>query len=122
MSGDFSINPVFHGSLALVAGNLLGSVVDTVIMMLNERANLTGSLDLNDSTRKVLDNGISILLHVGFLGFGTSFVTKAFPWITEDSASFTLWIMGISMNSDTLRQNVKVINECLTLNPNSVSK
>jgi len=79
MSGDFSINLVFHGSLALVAGNLLGSVVDTVIKMLNERANLTGSLDLNDSTRKVLDNGISVLLHVGFLGFGTSFVTKEFP-------------------------------------------
>ena len=94
MSGEI-FNPVFHGSLSLIAGNLLGSTVDTLVRSLNERANLTSSLDITESTKKILDNSISILFHVSFLGLGTHCISNSFPLITEVNASFTLLLMGI---------------------------
>jgi len=112
-------NPVVRGSLSLLAGNLLGTSVDTIIRILNDRTNLTEGLGLNTSTKKVLDNLISVILQVGGLGIGTHFVSNAFPWMTEDPGAFTLWIIGISMTSNTLRQNIKTLNETLSFSPPS---
>ena len=72
-------NPVFTGSLALVAGNLLGSSIDKLMGILKERANLTSDLPLNQSSKRILDDSISILLHVGALSLGTSFVFNGPP-------------------------------------------
>jgi len=115
-------NPVFHGSLALLAGNLLGSSVDTLIKILKDRANLTETLDVKESTKKILDNSISILFHVGAIGLGTHFISTAFPWLTEETTAFTLWILGVTMSSDTLRQNIKDLNESLSIDPSSPPK
>ena len=113
-------NPVVRGSLSLLAGNLLGSSVDTLIRMLKDRANITEGLPLNSSTKAILDNLISIVLQVGALGLGTHFVSNAFPWMTEDPGSFTLWIIGISNTSNTLRQSIQSLNENLSISLPSI--
>jgi hypothetical protein len=89
-----------------VAGNLLGSSIDTLMGILRERANLTSGLPINESTKRILDDVIGIIFHVGLLGFGTHFVSNAFPWMSEQPSSFTLWIMGITMTSNNLKRNL----------------
>ena len=108
-------NPVVGGCLSLFAGNLLGWSIDNLMSALTIRANLTAQLPLNSSTKRVLDNGISILLHVGLLGLGAQLVTNALPWLTDDTAAFTLWVVGLSMHMTNLKDNVISLNEVLTL-------
>ena len=108
-------NPVVSGSLSLLAGNLLGWSIDNLMSALTIRANLTAQLPLNASTKRVLDNGISVLLHVGLLGLGSQLVTNAMPWITEDPAALTLWIVGLSMHLTTLKESVSSLNNVLTI-------
>ena len=110
------MNPVFGGVLALMAGNLLGSSVDGLIKVLEDRANLTSALPLNESTKKILDKTISILFQVSALSLGTYFVSSAFPWITSDPGAFTLWVLGIGMSSTTLKDNVLGLNNSLRSN------
>lgn len=106
-------NPAFSGALALMAGNFLGSSIDSLVKVLNDRANLTAGLPLNASTKRILDNSISILLQVTAVGLGTHFISNAFPWLTADPAAFTMWIIGVSMSSDTLRTSVRALNDSL---------
>ena len=106
-------NPIITGSLYLIAGHLLGSSLNILLGLLNERANLTAQLPLNESTKKIADNVISIVLHVGLLGLGTHFVYNAFPWMSEQPSAFTLWIMGITMSSENLRTSLNELNHLL---------
>jgi hypothetical protein len=108
-----SSNPVIAGSLSLVAGNLLGASIDNLMTLLMERANLTKELPLTESTKRIADDIISIILHVGLLGLGTHFVSNAFPWMSEQPASFTLWIMGITMTSNNLKRSLRDLNNVL---------
>ena len=110
------VNPVFGGVLSLLAGNLLGSSVDGLIKVLNDRANLTAALPINASAKRILDNSISILFQVSALSLGTYFVSNAFPWLTSEPAAFTLWVIGITMSSDTLRDSVRALNDSLRPN------
>jgi len=108
-------NPVITGSLSLVSGNLLGSSVDTLMGMLKERSSdLTAGLSLNESSKRILDDLISIVLHVGLIGLGTHFVSNAFPWLSEEPSAFTLWIVGMTMSSNNLRKNLRDFNRSLS--------
>jgi len=107
-------NPIITGSLSLVTGHILGSSVNKLMGLLNERANLTSALPLNESTKKITDDFISIIFHVGLLGFGTHFISNAFPWISEQPSAFTLWIMGITMSSQNLKRSLEDITNVKT--------
>jgi hypothetical protein len=111
----FSIegNPAVSGSLALIAGNLLGSSVDKLTMVLAEKADITGSMSLSPSARAIVNSSIAILFEVGALGLGTQFVVNALPWIQSDPSAFTLWIAGIMISSDGLRHSLATLNEAL---------
>lgn len=111
----FSIegNPAFSGSLALVAGTLLGSSVDKLTLVLSKKADITSQMSLSPSARAIVNSSLAILFEVGAIGLGTQFVVNALPWIQTDPSAFTLWIIGVMISTDGLRHSLSTLNEVL---------
>jgi hypothetical protein len=104
-------NPVVQATLSLIAGNVLGSSVDTLVTTLDERLKLSGYI----GESHLVDSSLSLLMRVGILGLGTHFITNAFPWLAEDTTSFSLWIVGIVVTSGTLIKKLRDFNGALWL-------
>ena len=115
-------NPVFTGSISLIAGNILGSSANKITELLGQRLNITATLSLSPTAKSLLDTSLSILLHAGLVGLGTHFVSKSFPWLTEDPAAFSLFILGLLMSSGNLSSSLNEFNRVLWLPTQSLPR
>lgn len=107
-----SVTPILNGSISLITGNFLGAVGDRVVHTLNMRRQMIEKKAIHNDI-SLLDTFVDIFFHVGILSFSTHMVSKALPYITEDPASFTLFLMGILSTSPNLSKNLKKANDIL---------
>ena len=105
-----SLGPVVDGTVAVVSGDLVGTVVDRVVSLIGDRTRFIETLRLGQSAATLLDSTIGILLQVGLLSAGTHLVTGALPWILEEPAAFSLYMVGLWSTSGHLKRNLKVLN------------
>eukprot|EP00727_Mastigamoeba_balamuthi_P000693 m51a1_g10620 hypothetical protein (692) ;mRNA; f:59447-62102 len=72
-------------------------------------------LRISDSLKNIplLDDVLSLLLHVGILSVGTHFCSNAMPWLVQDPSSFCLFMMGLYSTSPHLRVHLGRINETI---------
>jgi hypothetical protein len=110
---DTFSNPVVTGTLSLVAGNLLASSVGRFSQVIETHFDVAKTISLSGSSRTILDNSISILFQAGLIGVGSTFIERAFPWLTTESASFALFVLGISMSSQHLQNCLIELNKAL---------
>jgi transcriptional regulator GlxA family with amidase domain len=101
--------------VSLFAGNLVGSATNKVMEIIEDRMDVTSRLGLSLPSKTLLDNALHLVLHVGVLGLGTELVTNAMPWLTEDTASFSMWLIGLVSTSGRLKRNLFALNASLFL-------
>lgn len=108
-------NPLASGALALVAGDILGSLVDHVGNTIDSRIRAIPALHLADGTASasLLDTGLALFVHSGLMIMATEFATSALPWMTEDTSSFVLFLFGLWATSPTLIERLKDLNRIL---------
>lgn len=113
--GDLVPSPsgVFDAAIALVLGDLVGSLTDRVGQVIDERLQSVTTLLPSGASGSLLDATLGVLLHVGLLGLGTKLAVGALPYITTDAASFVLYGIGISGSSGHLISHLKTINSIL---------
>jgi hypothetical protein len=108
ISGLF--NPILTGGSALVAGNLMGSLVDRVVVLLMDRANQIKQLQNISTVGTLIEALMSSALQVGLLSLGISVLSGGLPWITSEPSALILFALGIFGSSKTLQLNLDVLN------------
>ena len=103
------------GTLALACGDLLGALVDRVIVAVGKRARIIAKLNLGDEATSLLDSMAGIIFQVGMISIGTELITTGFDTIAEDPAALTLYLMGLWSTSTTLKENLRTINSILLM-------
>jgi hypothetical protein len=106
-------NPLIEGSLALLAGNFIGAIVDRIVTIIDSRVKLMEALSLGSETNSLLDNVLGIFLHMGLITLGTKFAVGAMPWITEDMGANILFAWGLQSASPHLELHLKSLNSFL---------
>lgn len=109
-----SISPILNGSLSLITGNFLGATGDRIIHTLNTRRQMVEKIAIGDAS--LIDLILDIFFHVGVISFTTHMVSKGLPFITEDPAAFTLFMLGVLTTSENLAANLKRLNNILLNN------
>lgn len=107
----FDTNPVLSGLIGVVAGDLLGAAVNRFVSVIAERATLSSMLGIVSQERATfLDNLFGVVLHVGILAFGAEMMVRSLPWLTTEPGSYSLFMLGVSVTSDGLRQKLDIFN------------
>jgi len=108
---DFQNNPVLAGAVGLFAGDLLGAAVNRFVTVVAERATLSSVLGIVNKERAgFLDNLFATVLHIGALAFGVEMLVQALPWLSLEPSSYSLFVMGVLLTSEGLRQNLDKFN------------
>lgn len=108
-----SVSPILYGSVSIVSGDLLGALVDRIIVMVGKRARIIDKLNLGDEATSLLDSCSSLFFQVGLIGIGTELISGGLPWMTENPAAFSLYLLGLWSTSSHLKRNLRVINSIL---------
>lgn len=117
MSG---INPpspdtVINCVMALVAGNLVGSSANRVVELMDERLDLTSKIGLSAPTKSILDHILHLFLEISLVNMGGEFVVNAMPFLAEGTGPFSMWILGLLMNSESLKHHLMELNKIFFL-------
>jgi hypothetical protein len=112
---------IINGSLAVIAGDVLGLTVDRFVSIILDRFYPSIDKYISVHNKELVNLVTAIGLEVTMLTVGIRFMSNAFPWMTVDPAGFTLFMIGLSMNTSSLKSNVKLLNDnifqILTKNP-----
>ncbi len=108
---DIDSSVFVNSTLSLVAGNLLGGAANRLVTIMAQRFDLTSGIGFDARNKSLIDNVLQLVLHVGIIGVGAQIVTNGMPWLTEDTSSFSLWILGLLMTSGKLEKNLVAVND-----------
>lgn len=113
-------NPIVASTFSIFSGAVTGTLADRLITLIHERKKLADLLGLSPTTGNLLDAALGIFLQVGMISLGTKFATTAMPFLTQDAASFTLFIMGVWTSSKTLTDNLRTVTSIILTEPKEV--
>jgi hypothetical protein len=103
-------NPIFEGAIAAVVGNFVGDISNRLTKLVDDRLKMVDSLKLEGANASLLENVVGIFLHVGVLSVSTEFVSRALPWLTQSTAGYTLYLMGLFATSGPLQEHLVALN------------
>lgn len=106
-------SPLAQGSLALMAGNFIGTLADKVATLVDKRVRMLEALRAGERTGSLLDSLLGIFLHMGVLSLGTEFTISALPFIYGDAPSFVLFNIGLFATSQHLIEHLGTLNSLL---------
>lgn len=108
-------NTILTGTLAMITGDIVGSLVDHMANMIDQRVRSISALHLDDGTvgASLLDTSLALFIHSGMLIISTEFSTAALPWITQDSSALVLFFLGLWATSPHLVSHLKDLNKLL---------
>lgn len=112
-----TISPVVNGTLSLFAGNFIGAIVDRLSSLITSRMMIVRNAQLGPVPTSLLEALAGVFLHAGMLGIGTSVATRALPFITEDSPSLALFLLGLFVTSPHLKRRLNDINKFVLVLP-----
>ena len=106
------VNPLLSAGVAMMAGDVMGIAIDTLMQKFD---GVVRSMDLDKKmsakTYSLLDSVLGVFLHVGVIGLGTELLSRAVPWIFEEPAGLTLFILGLYNTSPHLTLHLNSVNE-----------
>lgn len=106
--------PIVTGSFAVIAGNVMGTLIDKSMEVFDERFKMTNVLSsIGPEKASLLDSILGVFIHVGIIGIGCELLARATPWIFEDPAGFSLFMMTLWATSPHLEKHVKQVNTIL---------
>lgn len=105
-----NVNSVFSGSVALLAGNFVGSITDRIADLINTRMYMIRHARLGEIPTSLIEAGISLVFQTGMMASGTNIVITGLPWITEDPGSLALYILGLLTTTNVLKKRLNEIN------------
>lgn len=111
MSGTSLVN----GTVSLISGDLLGAIVDRIIVAIGKRARIIDKLNLGSESTSLLDALAGLVFQVGFLSVGTGLLANGLPFIQTDVSALTLYILGLWSSSTTLKDNLRILNSILLM-------
>lgn len=108
-------NPIVTGSFAVITGDVMGLLVNRLMETVGDRMKLSTVLTtLGPDMGNALDAALNIFLHVGITSIGCEIVSRAMPWIFEEPAGYSLFLITFMINSPRLTENIQQFNKFLT--------
>ena len=105
------MNPLVAGTLAMITGDVLGSLVDHVGTMIDARVRT--ALGQVTTSSSLMDTTLALGIHSWLTILTTEFAASALPWLTEEPSSFVLFLMGVWATSPHLVQHLQEFNKVL---------
>lgn len=110
-----SPNAFLSGIVGLLAGDLLGSAVNRFSKVLLEHINLGSMLSSQGPSATLFEKAIGTAFHVGLLAVSSELVTNALPWLSTEPSAYSMFMLGLLMTNETLRENLDSINRAFWL-------
>lgn len=102
------IATLLNSTFAVIAGNITGALANRMASLVSQRA--IKIPDFSPVSQSVLDEMVSLFLHIGFITMGTHVASSAIPAIMKDAPSFTLYMLGIWSSSPNMVSGLQRLN------------
>ena len=108
-----SLNPLLNGSFAVLTGDLMGTLVNKLMVTVDDRLKGVPLLNQLGETSSLLESLLGIFLHVGVISLGCELLSRATPWMFEDPAGYSLFLLTLYATSPHLTDHIKTVNDVL---------
>ena len=102
------ISSLLNSTFAVIAGNVTGALANRMSALVAQRAPKLS--EITQSSQSILDELLSLFLHIGFITMGTHVASSSIPAIMKDAPSFTLYMLGIWSSSPNLVSSLRRLN------------